>query len=462
MRAQCNTAHLTVGRHLQWTAAMMPELEQSGELVKVLKREKELAIARDEYRWGIACLHGSAPAGRKGTDKPGKGTESDERHTSRDGKENGAGAGGGFVSVVSKGGGLGFSTLANRAPGAIRRDPFAAYEWLRRSARRGDPKGMAALATLLVNGDAGVVDETEAARWYEAAAAGGCRSALMALGSLRLKQADRGHDGAQNRLASAVRSFRRAAELGASDAWVWLAQAQEKLERLNAHNTHNTHNANGHRQHRGGEAPAVGAVGSGAEGDTGAEGGAGAAKSSGGGRGGRQARRAMYMRAAEAGSAQGAFWTAHSLARGRLPPSADCVMNDEILSLVRVAASRGHAGAQFVLGCAVLLGLVHGSALQSPEEHAAARNPTALVRNPTALVAASTASSSAVGRSCRCRLCNRMVAACGAAGARSGARCDRRGPPQRHWLSAGADGGGRGDGDGGRHSGWCYIGCGDD
>ena len=225
---------LLVGRHLQWTAAMLPELEKSGELVKVVKHERELAIARDEYRWGVAFLHGREPGsvrssssgGLSGSDKTGDGGVTQAN------KENGGvgavGAGGGFVSVGHS------RTAAPRQPGAIRRDPFVAYEWFRRSARRGDPKGMAALATLLVSGEAGLIDETEAARWYEAAAAGGCRSALVALGSLRLKQAERGPDGAQNRLASAVRSFRRAAEMGAADAWVWLAQAQERLERLNA------------------------------------------------------------------------------------------------------------------------------------------------------------------------------------------------------------------------------------
>ena len=57
-----------------------------------------------------------------------------------------------------------------RGSGGVRRDPFAALDWLRRAARRGDAKAMAALGTLLLSGEAGVADEGEASRWLDAAA----------------------------------------------------------------------------------------------------------------------------------------------------------------------------------------------------------------------------------------------------------------------------------------------------
>ena len=156
---------LLVGKRTLWTASDMPPMEQSGELQRALAAARQAHRARSEYRWGVACLEGR---------------------------------------------------------GAMRRDPFEAIDWLRKSARRGDPKGMAALATLLVRGDAGVVDESEASRWYEDAAKRGKKkpsllfpptflaclsplllpcshlacisyltgnhSALLALGSLRLAQ----------------------------------------------------------------------------------------------------------------------------------------------------------------------------------------------------------------------------------------------------------------------------------
>ena len=103
----------------------MPHLEASGELLNVLRREREARIARDEYRWGLAYLNGS---------------------------------------------------------NGVARDPFAALEWMRRSAEKRDPKGQCAYASMLASGDAGVADVEGAVRWYEGAAAQGMRSALLALG----------------------------------------------------------------------------------------------------------------------------------------------------------------------------------------------------------------------------------------------------------------------------------------
>ena len=60
---------LLVGRHKQWSASMLPELERSGELVKVLKRERELAIARAEYKFGMAYLNGKAAGKGSGPDQ---------------------------------------------------------------------------------------------------------------------------------------------------------------------------------------------------------------------------------------------------------------------------------------------------------------------------------------------------------------------------------------------------------
>ena len=288
--ARIPTPVLIVGRSTMWSATEMPQLEASGELERVIERERESRLARDEYRWGVSYLHGT---------------------------------------------------------NGVKRDPFVAYEWMRRSARRGDPKGQAALATLLASGEAGIIDEGEATRWYEAAAKGGCRSALLALGSLRLKQAERGPDGAKNRLIAAVHAFRKAADGGSGDAFVWLAQAEAKLNRLNE-------KLEGRRAAREGAAagtltrPAnVGSKGS-------------------GGRDSRMVKRAMYAKAAVAGSAHGAFWFAHSLARGRLPPAADAVMSAEILRHVHTAACAGHEGAMFVLGCGILLGQV--TALPLPQD----------------------------------------------------------------------------------------------
>ena len=120
--ARIPTPVLIVGRSTMWSATEMPQLEASGELERVIERERESRLARDEYRWGVSYLHGT---------------------------------------------------------NGVKRDPFVAYEWMRRSARRGDPKGQAALATLLASGEAGIIDEGEATRWYEAAAKGGCTCLLQ-------------------------------------------------------------------------------------------------------------------------------------------------------------------------------------------------------------------------------------------------------------------------------------------
>lgn len=154
---------LLVGRRTIWSASDMPPLEASGELQRELSRAREAHRARAEYKWGVACLHGT---------------------------------------------------------GGVRRDPFGAAAWFRRSARRGDPKGMAALATLLVRGEAGLVDEGEASRWYEEAGKRGNHSALLALGCLRLRQAERVPEGARNRLIAATRALDAAAAQGVADAHV--------------------------------------------------------------------------------------------------------------------------------------------------------------------------------------------------------------------------------------------------
>jgi len=159
-------------RRIQWSATQLPPLEQSGELQRALAKACDAKLGCDEYKWGVAYLHGL---------------------------------------------------------GGVRCD---AYEWFRWSARCGDAKGQSALGTLLASGEAGVVDESEALRWYEASAAGGCHSALLAIGVLRLKQAERGYASAGLRGESARRCrpcFQEGSGGGVGDAWVWLAHAEEKL-----------------------------------------------------------------------------------------------------------------------------------------------------------------------------------------------------------------------------------------
>jgi len=106
-----------IGRRVVWTAPQMPELEASGELRRVIDRERRARLARDEYKWGRLYLHGDGAR--------------------------------------------------------LRADPVVAREWLRRSASKGDPKGQCALATLLLTGRGGVTDAAEARRWFEAAAVQG-------------------------------------------------------------------------------------------------------------------------------------------------------------------------------------------------------------------------------------------------------------------------------------------------
>ena len=313
---------LLVGRHIKWTATELPQLEASGELVKILKRERERRIARDEYRWGRAYLEGE---------------------------------------------------------GGVRRDPFVAFEWMRRSARRGDPKGQAALATLLASGDAGVVDEVEAARWFEASAQGGCRSGLLGLGSLRLRQAERQPEGAQNRLAAAVHAFKRAAELGSHDAYVWIAQSQARLDALHSRRGGAGGSPGGVRGVRGGGG---GGGGGAAELSESFHGGGSFVKKGGGDDGSsKQRRRALYWRAASSGSAEGAFWLAHSLSHGRLPPSAHATLTPDILRHLATAATGGHAAALYVLGCAVLLGHAEPVSAQGGAPDATG---TAMVAAPSA------------------------------------------------------------------------------
>ena len=125
---------LVIGRRAALSATELPALEASGELGRLVAAERNSRLAYDEYRYGLAHLDGA------------------------DG---------------------------------FRKDPFVAHEWLRRAAERGHAKGMSALATLLTTGQAGVHDETAAVKWYENSFAAGCKSAIVALGCLRLKQVRR-------------------------------------------------------------------------------------------------------------------------------------------------------------------------------------------------------------------------------------------------------------------------------
>jgi len=269
MKRRCGTGVLSlplllVGKRTVWTASDMPPLEATGELQRMLAAAKTAHRARDEYKMGLSYLSGTG----------------------------------------------------------VRKDPFAAIDWLRRAANRGDAKAMAALGTLLVSGEAGVADEGEAGRWYDAAARKGNRSALLALGLLRLRQADHAPEGARNMLDHAARCFQQAGEEGVADAFVWLAHAQEKLARIDR-----------------------GAKTGGGEGETFMETSAA-----------RQQRRVLYAKAAACGSAHGSFRLAHSLARGRLPPHPHAIMSPEILNGLQAATASGHAAAMFVYGCALLLG----------------------------------------------------------------------------------------------------------
>ncbi|KOO25235.1 hypothetical protein Ctob_002682 [Chrysochromulina tobinii] len=260
MKRRCGTGVLSlplllVGKRTVWTASDMPPLEATGELQRMLAAAKTAHRARDEYKMGLSYLSGTG----------------------------------------------------------VRKDPFAAIDWLRRAANRGDAKAMAALGTLLVSGEAGVADEGEAGRWYDAAARKGNRSALLALGLLRLRQADHAPEGARNMLDHAARCFQQAGEEGVADAFVWLAHAQEKLARIDR-----------------------GAKTGGGEGETFMETSAA-----------RQQRRVLYAKAAACGSAHGSFRLAHSLARGRLPPHPHAIMSPEILNGLQAATASGHAAAMF-------------------------------------------------------------------------------------------------------------------
>ena len=267
---------LLIGRRAL-TATDVPELESSGELQRAFKIARDTRKARHEYRIGMAHLHGTDGA---------------------------------------------------------RRDAFAAFEWLRRAAHHGDAKGQAAFATLLVGGQAGVVDEGEATKWYREAAKRGNRSALLALGTLHMQQAERMPEGARNRLTSAVHAFKSAAQAGVADAYVWLAQAESKLDRLAPH----------------GNSALLGSA---------VAGGAGEGSSL---QWRRRQRRDLYAKAAAAGSAHGSFWLAHSLSRGKLPPDPHAVVTAEVMQLLHRAATNGHAAAMFVYGCALLFGHSRGSA----------------------------------------------------------------------------------------------------
>ena len=89
-----------VGRSVVWAAVEMPALDISGEILRTLQREHRARRAREEYHWGAMYLVGSKREG-------------------------------------------------------VRRDPFVALEWLRRSADKGDAKGQCALGSLLLSGEAG-------------------------------------------------------------------------------------------------------------------------------------------------------------------------------------------------------------------------------------------------------------------------------------------------------------------
>lgn len=178
-----------IGRRVVWTAPQMPELEASGELRRVIDRERRARLARDEYKWGRLYLHGDGAR--------------------------------------------------------LRADPVVAREWLRRSASKGDPKGQCALATLLLTGRGGVSDTAEARRWFEAAAVQGSASAHLGLGEMDLAGYARlahglAADDAQpedaateaGRVLEAARQhFHKASVLGAEAGHAWMAKSIEVEER---------------------------------------------------------------------------------------------------------------------------------------------------------------------------------------------------------------------------------------
>ena len=296
-----------VGKRVVWTAAEMPAHELSGELLHVLQQEHKARRARDEYRMGMLYL-GQRPL-------PFKGSPAGEEP-------------GGLAQRVA---------IAH-----ARRDPFVALEWLRRSAAKGDAKGQCALATLLLSGEAGLRDEEEASRLLDEAAAQGSRSAMLALGSLRLERSQRAAPSvAAAELVAATAHFRKAAERGCAEAWVWLARTEAAQEGLRK----------GGRVRGRGERDRGGAEERADDGERGGSGGAGGASAT---RETSIGQRRLMERAAADGSAEGRFWWAHTLCGGRLPPAHGAALTAEARELLAKAASAGHAPSMYTLGCAAL------------------------------------------------------------------------------------------------------------
>ena len=165
---------------LIWMPAEMPELERSGELQRVLDRQREVKRAAAEYARGLLHLRGQ-------------------------------------------------KTLA--------RDPLAALAWFQRAAEHGDAKGQCALGSLLMSGEVAPRDADAARHWFEAAAKQGSTSAQLALGQLAFEHAVRHRATPPTRegaaaLAAAVAHFQAAADAGKAQAWVWLARAAELQHKL--------------------------------------------------------------------------------------------------------------------------------------------------------------------------------------------------------------------------------------
>jgi len=165
---------------LVWMPAEMPELERSGELQRVLDRQREVKKAAAEYARGLLHLRGQ-------------------------------------------------KTLA--------RDPLAALAWFQRAAEHGDAKGQCALGSLLMSGEVAPKDADAARHWFEAAAKQGSTSAQLALGQLAFEHAVRHRTTPPTRegaaaLAAAVAHFQAAADAGKAQAWVWLARAAELQHKL--------------------------------------------------------------------------------------------------------------------------------------------------------------------------------------------------------------------------------------
>ena len=106
--------------------------------------------------------------------------------------------------------------------------------------------------------------------------------------------------GAAIALVAAMAHFKRAAEAGSAEAWVWLALTE-------------------------GARRATRVTGE----------------------------REMLERAAAEGSAEGRFWCAHALCGGRLPPERGARLSSAAHDLLQAAAKAGYPPAMYVLGCAL-------------------------------------------------------------------------------------------------------------